>query len=307
MDEGAALLRAAGRPGRGRPRAHGRPRRPADPGPQLLGLRDRRQDLALRPPQPAPAPGARPRGRRRGGRGGRGRRQLVGGRPGAGRRGHPRRHLRRVPARLDDGLPQPGDDRLPVRRRLRRAHARPGQGPGCRRRQPHPRGAVVRRGVAGRAAELRHQRSGARPGRPGPDRGGGRRRADRLPARPAGPGPRRGQGVPGRAAPAAPGAGRRPGRARRGHRGRRQRHGGGGPRADRRARGRRHRRRRRLRRGPGGRPADGRPPGDGQLLRRPAQGHAHPSPATPTSSTTARWASSAPTAPAPITTGRPWT
>src|SRR5919107_79322 len=90
--EGGALLRAAGRPGRGRPRAGGRARRAGDPGPQLLDLRHRRQDPRLRPPQPEPAPGARPRARRRGGRGRRRRRRLVGGRPGAGDRGHPRRH-----------------------------------------------------------------------------------------------------------------------------------------------------------------------------------------------------------------------
>src|SRR4029453_12707598 len=52
----------------------------------------------------------------------------------------PRRPLPRGPPRLADGLPQPGADRLPARRRLRRAHAGPGQGAGRRRRQPPPRG-----------------------------------------------------------------------------------------------------------------------------------------------------------------------
>ena len=118
-------------------------------------------------------------------------------------------------------------------------------------------------------------------------------------------GPGRGQGAPGRAEPAAAGLGRRPGRARRGRRGQRRRPGGGGPRADRRPRRRRRHRRRRLRQGPGGRPAMAARRGTVSFFGGlPRTGP--PSPATPTSSTTARWASSAPTAPAPPTTSRPW-
>ena len=86
------------------------------------------------------------------------------GRPGPGDRGHPRRHLPRVPPRLGERLPQPGADRLPPRRRLRRADAGPGQGAGRRRRQPRPRRAVVRRGVGGRAAELRRSTARSWPG-----------------------------------------------------------------------------------------------------------------------------------------------
>ena len=118
--EGRPVPRPGRRPDRGRARAHGRARRGQAPGPQLLHLRHRREDLQVRSPPHHAAAGDGPRDRRRGGRGrGRGRR-LGRRRPGAGDRGDPLRHVRRVPARPDDGLPEPGVDGLPLRRRVRR-------------------------------------------------------------------------------------------------------------------------------------------------------------------------------------------
>ena len=135
------------------------PGRGEDPRPQLLHLRHRREDLPVRPPPHRPAAGHGPRGRRRGRRGRRRRRP-------AGHAGDrvqviaaiPCGRVRRVPARPDDGLPQPGVDRLPLRRRLRRVHGRAGQGARRRRPEPDPRRRQLRRGVGGRAAGLRPQR-----------------------------------------------------------------------------------------------------------------------------------------------------
>ncbi len=141
-----------------------------------------------------------PRDRRRG----RDRDGLVRARrPGADHRRHPVRRVRGVQAGPDDGLPQPGVDGLPLRRRLRRVHGRPREGPGRRRRQPHPRGRGLRRGVGRRAAGLRAERPGAGPGRPRRRRGGDRLGPDRLSARTPGARPGRQEGHPGRPEPRA--------------------------------------------------------------------------------------------------------
>ena len=85
------------------------PGRGEDPGPQLLHVRHRRQDLRRRPPAHRPAARHRPRDRRRGRRGRLGRStdwhrgdrvQVIAAVPCG--------DVRRVHARPDDGLPEPG-------------------------------------------------------------------------------------------------------------------------------------------------------------------------------------------------------
>ena len=199
--EGGAVLRPWRPAAGGRRRAVPRSGRGEDPGAPVLDVRHRREDLQPRPPPPGAAARDRARDRRRGGRGGRERDRLGGGRPRAGDRRGAVRHVRRLRARPDAGVPEPDVGRLPLRRRVRRVPGRAARGARGRRAEPDPRRRRLRGGVGGRAAGVRAQRAGAGRGRCRRRRGRGRRGPDRLPARAAGAGPRRPPGVPGRAEP----------------------------------------------------------------------------------------------------------
>ena len=287
--EGRPIPRTRRRPHRGRARARRRPGRGEDPGPQLLDLRHRRQDLPARPPPHRPAARHGPRDRRRDRRGRRRRRRA--GRPATGSRSSPPSRAGTC-AECRRGrmtvCPNQDVDGLPLRRRVRRVHGRaratcsrstgstasPTDSASPRRRSPSrsPASSTARSSPGwGRATTW----SSSAPGRSAACTSG-------WPAPAARPGcswststasastwpptwssrTRRSAAAETDVVDAVLEAHRGPGCRRRHHR-----------------RGRR--------RGPGAGGADGGAAGPDQLLRRPAEGQADDHPATPTSCTTA--------------------